>query len=119
MATLLSDVINLFINSVIALGVSLSAMVIAHESHNHDSNDAAMMALSHGVEASQELDQPVVAWESIHGHSHDSFSHDHVVEVLSESNVEFAGVSITIAPVEPIYSVYAPPVFEIDIPPRG
>ena len=57
--------------------------------------------------------------ESIHGHTHNGFSHDHAVELLSEQTVDIENAALTIAPDDLEPSVYAPPVFEIDIPPRA
>ncbi|MFK7966421.1 MAG: hypothetical protein AB8C46_20855 [Burkholderiaceae bacterium] len=120
MATLLSEAIKLVITALITLGTSSFLMVSAHESHDHDhgSIGSAQNAVSHEASPVSTLDVTTSVAESIHGHSHDGFSHDHAVELLSEQSIDIENAALTIAPDDLASSVYAPPVFEINIPPR-
>ncbi|MGB7300093.1 MAG: hypothetical protein WBD34_12285 [Burkholderiaceae bacterium] len=119
MATLLSVASKLVIAISITLGISSFLIVNAHESHNHESIGSAIHVPSHEAGAELGSGKTTTMAEWIHGHSHDGFSHDHVVEFLGERTIELENPAVTVAPDDPTPLIYTPPIFEIDIPPRA
>lgn len=124
MAFLLSEAIKLVIVSSIALGVSFVLMVGAHELHDDQAGpialamDAAANIASNLAAHDLAHNDTIGVAESLHGHSHDGFSHDHAADFLSEKTVQFDSAALTTAPDDWLSSVYPLPVFEIDIPPQ-
>ena len=105
----------------ITLGFSSLVMVSAHESHDSraSSIQSTVTAVSHKVGEERTSANKSGVGESMHGHTHDEFSHDHTFEAHGGQANQFAHKALTAAPDDCAPSVCAPPVFEIDIPPRG
>jgi len=117
-ATLSSAAIKFVIAASIMLGILSFLTGNTHAPHVHESIDLAISAPAHEAGAETGPGKAMSIGESIHGHSHDGFSHDHVVEVLGEDLTEFRNSPLSIRPDDLVSSIYTRPVFEIYIPPR-